>query len=195
MASTTCHMTWITYIEPYIDFAFFVMMNVAVHDIHTMQVVMQQRIKVIVIHHWQRKPMSGNVSMVSMVWPFRTPLMQSQKVLLLIFVSVGVVQLQVTIWMAAITQQPSSVWSMHLKPGPPSLGPSSLHSYVAMPVMVRMHSSNMSLLSADIAWHKEAFQVEVPDVEEMDDDFKFVIKLSLAKTWRRGGYMINEIQW
>ena len=71
---------------------------------------------------------------------------------------------------------------------PPSSGPnpSSPRSRVAMPVMARTRSSNVSLLSADITWDKEASQVEVPNMEEMDD-LKFAIELSLAEVRSRAG--------
>ena len=50
----------------------------------------------------------------------------------------------------------------------------------AMPVMVRTHSSNVLLLSADVTQDKKASQVEISYMEEMDN-LKFAIKLSLVE--------------
>ena len=44
----------------------------------------------------------------------------------------------------------------------------------------------MSLLSEDIARHREASQAEVLDREEIDEDLRFAIELSLAEAQSRG---------
>ncbi|KAI9568749.1 WD40-repeat-containing domain protein [Boletus coccyginus] len=81
---------------------------------------------------------------------------------------------------SASPEQPRSVWSTPLKSLSP---PSSPRSRVVTPVMAR---SNMSLLSADIARHRESSQLEAPDTQEMDDDLRFAIELSLAEARSRG---------
>ncbi|KAG6369461.1 WD40-repeat-containing domain protein [Boletus reticuloceps] len=83
-------------------------------------------------------------------------------------------------------EQPRSAWSIPLKSVSPSPGSSSPRSRVVTPVMTRTRSSNMSLLSADIARHKEASGVEVPDADEMDDDLRLAIELSLAEARSKG---------
>lgn len=84
---------------------------------------------------------------------------------------------------SASPKQPRSVWSTPLKSLSPFPGPSSPRSRVVTPVMAR---SNISLLSADIARHSKASQLEAPDSQEMDDDLRFAIELSLAEARSRG---------
>ena len=81
-------------------------------------------------------------------------------------------------------EQPRSAWSTPLKSVSPLPGPSSPRSRVVTPVMARSRSANMSLLSADIARHKEASKV--PETEEMDDDLRLAIELSLAEAQSKG---------
>ncbi|KAF8555174.1 WD40 repeat-like protein [Imleria badia] len=83
---------------------------------------------------------------------------------------------------SASPEQPRSAWSTPLK----SVSPSPPRSRVVTPVMARSRSVNMSLLSADIARHKEASQVKVADTEEMDDELRLVIELSLAEARGKG---------
>ncbi|KIJ64306.1 hypothetical protein HYDPIDRAFT_90798 [Hydnomerulius pinastri MD-312] len=84
--------------------------------------------------------------------------------------------------------QPRSAWSTPMRSVPPSPGPSSPRSRVSTPVVARPSSSNMSMLTADIARNKEGLKKEesLPDLEEMDDDLKFAIELSLAEARSRG---------
>lgn len=82
--------------------------------------------------------------------------------------------------------RPRSAWSTPLKSISPSPGPSSPRSRVVTPVMARSRSSNVSLLSADIARHRELSRVEALDVQEMDSDLKMAIELSLAEARSKG---------
>ncbi|KAG9310886.1 hypothetical protein JVU11DRAFT_8742 [Chiua virens] len=87
--------------------------------------------------------------------------------------------------------QPRSVWSTPLKSVLPLPGPSSPRSRVVAPAVARTPSSDMSLLSADIARHKNAFRVEVQD-DDMDEDLKLAIELSLAETRSSGKAVIKN---
>ena len=77
---------------------------------------------------------------------------------------------------SASPEQPRSAWSTPLKSVSPSPGPSSPHSRVVTPTC----SSNMLLSSVD-----EASQAAVLG-EEMDEDLRLAIELSLAEARSRG---------
>lgn len=83
-------------------------------------------------------------------------------------------------------EQPHSAWSTPLKSVSPLPGPSSPRSRVVTPIMAGTRSSDMSLLLADIARHREASQAEVLDAEEMDDDLRLAIESSIAEARSRG---------
>ncbi|KAF8834663.1 hypothetical protein BDN67DRAFT_914521 [Paxillus ammoniavirescens] len=83
---------------------------------------------------------------------------------------------------ASSPDRPRSAWNTPLKSIPPSPGPSVPHSRIATPVVA------MSLLTADIARNRETSKVEqdLPDPEEMDDDLRLAIELSLVEARSRG---------
>jgi hypothetical protein len=80
--------------------------------------------------------------------------------------------------------RPRSAWSTPLKsiPPSPSPSPSAPHSRITTPVVA------MSLLTADIARNRETSTVEqhLLDPEEMDDDLRLAIELSLVEARSRG---------
>ncbi|KAF9231506.1 hypothetical protein BU15DRAFT_90890 [Melanogaster broomeanus] len=83
--------------------------------------------------------------------------------------------------------RPRSAWSTPLKSIPPSPSPSSPHSRAATSAAGRPGSSDMSLLSSDIARNRGVSKVEHPllDVGEMDEDLRIAIELSLAEAHSR----------
>ncbi|KIK90486.1 hypothetical protein PAXRUDRAFT_831680 [Paxillus rubicundulus Ve08.2h10] len=74
-----------------------------------------------------------------------------------------------------------SAWCTPLQSNPPSPGPSAPHSCITIPVVAMSH------LSADIAQNKTSkVEQNLPDSEEMDDDLRLAIELSLAEACSRG---------